>query len=107
MPLWNKIKIYFIIKYDFPIGQFYKFNIKINANDANFIMFQSSSYSTNLPIKQGSRLICSTDTTYMIISCRNIGDVKKDILYWFGVVFSLTATTPTAGSGPAPASNFG
>lgn len=49
----------------------------------------------------------------MLISCKNIGDVKKDIVYWFGVVFALTsdetnlAPQVSNGEGPSPVSSFG
>lgn len=90
--LVNKVRIYFqVTSQDFPLGYNWQMTATVNCDTNTRMVYVESSYSTNLPIVTGKRLICKADTAAMTISCNNIGDVKMSTSYWFGINFILRA----------------
>ena len=95
------MRVYFqVTSQDFPAGRNYQMSVTINSNSASNMIYVDSSYSTNLPLVSGKRLMCKSDTTLMQINCKNIGDAKAGAMYWFGVMFILLPNS-------LPASGFG
>lgn len=71
----NKVRVYFqISSQNFPSGRNWQMQVFVNCDSFTNIAYIDSSFSTNLPIFNGKRLICRSDETLMQISCDNIGD---------------------------------